>query len=536
MKVLFWGVSPWANSGYGVATRNLVPQLQKGHEVAVFAYAGLGSADREFNGAPVFRNPERDWGLTWIGHYCSQFEPDIVISWFDPWVVKDLIPSEVSDRLVTYAIIDSSPLSPPLKLCLEASKRVVPPSYWSKRVIEQAGLAPEDPIYHGVSTRTFYPQDKLECRRKLGLPEDSFIFFLVGTNLGMRKNIPNTMRAFKDFLDRCPEARRDSLLILHTHPLPGDGGYNLGEIWGDALKGPAENILFTRPDDYVLGISDEQMARRYGASDILVLCSMGEGFGFPVIEAGACGVPAIATNYSALPELVQGRGYLVNVAESIPLPLTSSWQAIPSTEDISRKMEYAYYHREEVKALGEKAREFALTLDWDIIGEKWRRLLSDIEVTPAPAVSGLTLDIGCGSHCRGDYGLDLTFETTATEHLDKLVGETRPDARLIKHDLNDGSLPFGDGMFDKVLAIHSLEHLRSPFNVLKEVKRVLKPDGRFICAVPNPRGNNADMIDKTHLYSFTSDALSNLLSQFFVVKKIDFVQRGMDILAEARKE
>jgi SAM-dependent methyltransferase len=53
-------------------------------------------------------------------------------------------------------------------------------------------------------------------------------------------------------------------------------------------------------------------------------------------------------------------------------------------------------------------------------------------------------------------------------------------------DLDHQPLPFDDGRFDLVLMTEVLEHVFAPpSGVLKEVRRVLRPDGRLILSVPN---------------------------------------------------
>jgi len=51
-------------------------------------------------------------------------------------------------------------------------------------------------------------------------------------------------------------------------------------------------------------LSGDDLVRWYSAADIAVVPSMFEGFGFPAAEAMACGIPVIAFNAGALPELV----------------------------------------------------------------------------------------------------------------------------------------------------------------------------------------------------------------------------------------
>ena len=50
------------------------------------------------------------------------------------------------------------------------------------------------------------------------------------------------------------------------------------------------------------GTSEEKLVEEYNASDFFVTPTLSEGFGLPIIEAMACGLPVVAANVSCLPE------------------------------------------------------------------------------------------------------------------------------------------------------------------------------------------------------------------------------------------
>lgn len=52
----------------------------------------------------------------------------------------------------------------------------------------------------------------------------------------------------------------------------------------------------------------------------------------------------------------------------------------------------------------------------------------------------------------------------------------------------DEELPLPDSAVDRVLLVHSLEHAENPRETLKEIWRVLSPNGRVVIVVPNRRG------------------------------------------------
>lgn len=57
------------------------------------------------------------------------------------------------------------------------------------------------------------------------------------------------------------------------------------------------------------------------------------------------------------------------------------------------------------------------------------------------------------------------------------------DAKFLRLDAH--YLPFEDGSFDSVLITEVLEHVYSPYRVLEEIYRVLKPGGKLILSIPN---------------------------------------------------
>jgi SAM-dependent methyltransferase len=101
------------------------------------------------------------------------------------------------------------------------------------------------------------------------------------------------------------------------------------------------------------------------------------------------------------------------------------------------------------------------------------------------------LDLGCGHQilpswvgadepklvkkCRSVTGIDLDFPS--------LVKNRIFSGRVAMADLE--KIPFADQSFDLVTANMVVEHLGDPLQVLSEVKRVLRPGGRFLYHTPN---------------------------------------------------
>lgn len=55
----------------------------------------------------------------------------------------------------------------------------------------------------------------------------------------------------------------------------------------------------------------------------------------------------------------------------------------------------------------------------------------------------------------------------------------------VEHNLNTFPYPFEDNHFDYIEAFHVLEHLDRPFDVMRELHRLLKPEGKLVVKVPH---------------------------------------------------
>ena len=94
-------------------------------------------------------------------------------------------------------------------------------------------------------------------------------------------------------------------------------------------------------------LSADDLARRYSAAEIAVTPSTYEGFGFPAAEAMACGIPVVATNAGALPEIVKDGQTGILVPPRDPYALASAIKLLLSDEPLRRRMGEA--GRERVK-------------------------------------------------------------------------------------------------------------------------------------------------------------------------------------------
>jgi glycosyltransferase involved in cell wall biosynthesis len=202
---------------------------------------------------------------------------------------------DVSYKYIPNMISKRNLMSITLQLTLNARKavKIITVSENSKKDIVNFFHIPEEKIeviYEGVDN-SFRPvrdeQKKKEIGEKYGLP-DKFILY-VGTYLP-HKNLETLLYAYRDV--------KKQLKIPHSLVLAGNKGRNYEEISRLISK------LDLGKDVKTIGfVPDEDLPSVYSLSDLFVFPSHYEGFGLPLLEAMACGVPVISSDASCLPEI-----------------------------------------------------------------------------------------------------------------------------------------------------------------------------------------------------------------------------------------
>jgi len=393
MRIIWYANAPWINSGYGIVCRNVVTRLQKKHDIAIQCNYGLYGNEIVWNGIKCFpaKQPSSDLFsastkacFSALEKNMKSWKGDVAILHYDTWVNSDqLITTGIP--YVPYAPIDGYPVSPLIIDGFKTANKIVVYCDWAKKILKEDYDIDAFAIPHGIDPTVFYPvandDNKKICRRKFGLSETQMIFTCIGSNNGTRKGFAETMEAYGNFLHKHPEAVKDTRLYMHTDYVGFGGGYNLYNLC--QLFGIAANVKFTTPSSYE-NITSDDVADLYRASDVLLNCSHGEGFGIPIIEASACGIPVVATDFTSMTELVKGHGMLVRPSGRMLQNMDYTYHAIPFVPDIVKAMETYYEDWKGSRALlkehGESGAKIAREkYNWDDIIIKWEELLKVIE-------------------------------------------------------------------------------------------------------------------------------------------------------------
>lgn len=181
---------------------------------------------------------------------------------------------------------------------MRAAAAVIAVSDSTRRdLLERLGLAPEQVfvVHEGLDHDLFRPVS----RRPIDEP---YVLF-VGSEQP-RKNLITLLRAFA----RLTGDRRAGRLRLVKVGAPGDGEAPFHEPTRRAV---AELGLDGRVH-FAGEVPDSDLPAYYSGAECLVLPSRAEGFGFPPLEAMACGCPVVVSTAGALPEIVGDAGLQVD--------------------------------------------------------------------------------------------------------------------------------------------------------------------------------------------------------------------------------
>ena len=237
-----------------------------------------------------------------------------------------------------------------LPRALAAAARVIVPSrYTRERVVATCSVDPTkvDVVPHGVASVFTPGEPNAAALDRIGA--DRPYVLTVGT-LQPRKNLAAALAAFE---------RVVSQGFPHMLVVAGARGWRDDAVV-DMLREPS-----VRARVRVLGgVTDEELVELYRGADCLLFPSLYEGFGFPALEAMACGTPTICASRTSLPEVAGDAAVLIDPDDADAFAAALA-EVLSSTA-----------RREELAAAGlARAREFSWERCADLTVAAYRRAL-----------------------------------------------------------------------------------------------------------------------------------------------------------------
>ena len=131
-------------------------------------------------------------------------------------------------------------------------------------------------------------------------------------------------------------------------------------------------------------------------------------------------------------------------------------------------------------------------------------------------VKGYVLDVACGTgygtvylspKCDHAVGVDISKKAL------NIATSRNSRSENVSFILADATeLPFSDNKFDTVISFETIEHIKDYQKFLMEIKRVLKPNGIFVCSTPNVKYTQHPIY---HIKEFYPDEFFRVIQKFF---------------------
>ena len=309
-RVLYCG-DAFVQTGFGRVAEYLLPALAEKHEVHVLATNYHGDHDEEaikYKTYPAMVHGSDPFGSHRIAELVQTIKPDLVWVTNDLWVAINLwgvvktLRETIPFKFFVYTPIDSYGIFPELNGPVSEWDGLATYTEFGKEELVKMGYEkPIAVIPHGTDFTKFFPIDPLECRRDLGVPEDTFIVFN-GNRNQPRKRIDLTIKGFIEFAKDKPDAR------LWLNMGAKDMGWELIPLFKrvarDTGYDAAGKLILTSPHFSTHNcLPIEQLNKVYNCVDIGLNTCIGEGWGLVNSEHAATGVAQVVPDHISLKEI-----------------------------------------------------------------------------------------------------------------------------------------------------------------------------------------------------------------------------------------
>jgi D-inositol-3-phosphate glycosyltransferase len=385
---LLWCGDIVAMTGFSRVTENVISRLKDDFEIVVLGNNWWGDPTPLQEAYKMYPSSNRHqtapFGEQRIREIVEREQPDVVFTINDMWIINEQY-RQIQDlhkqgkfKFVGYAPMDSYGWIGCLDETANDWDAIISYTEFGAHEFVKGGIyKPIAVIPHGVTPGQFYPMDRNECRRKLGLKEDIFIVFN-GNRNQFRKRQDITIKAFAKFAVNKPEAQ------LYLHMGLKDQGWDLMGVFAREMSkvglDPNGRIIMTTQSDGPPNVSVEMLNTIYNACDVGVNTCKGEGWGLVNFEHAACGVPQVVPDHTSCKEIFEGYGELIrcdhvdvdtNYAREMPCP---------SSDHLAEILDYLYQDQSVREWVGTRCRQRVMDtqFSWDTVASQFGGIFEEV--------------------------------------------------------------------------------------------------------------------------------------------------------------
>lgn len=435
-KILMCSEASYLQTGYSNYAKEILTRLHKTekYELAEFASYGL-LGDQRAKSIPWKLYPnavnssdkrhkeyssavDNAFGKWRFDRVVFDFKPDIVFDIRDFWMNSYQCKSVFRPcfNWVVMPTVDSAPQQEGWLDIYKQADAVLGYSEWAGEILKSQSNNTINYVGEaspGVDLEVFKNFNKTKCKESLGISEDMLIIGSVMRNQ-KRKLLPDLFRSLRMLLDYYDANNNDigKNVYLYLHTSYPDMGWDIPALLKENKV--ANRVLFTylckncdkahsstfshaikhcphcgsmackfpSAND---GVSNEQLSIIYNAFDVYVQYAICEGFGIPQVEAGACGIPIMSVDYSAMSDIVKKlNGYPIRVERFFKELETEAYRAYPDNQQLVDKLiEFLGLPSPIRSKKGFETRKLTEQYyNWDNIAKKWEETFDSILANP----------------------------------------------------------------------------------------------------------------------------------------------------------
>lgn len=355
-------------------------------------------------------NPSYQFGEFSFDNVCIDFKPHIVIDIRDFWMMEfeERSPLRKNFAWLIMPTVDAELQHEQWLATYKEADAVLTYTDWSKDLLhkESGGKIKVSGTASPAASKSFVPMNNVDVRKSLGLEN----YKIIGTVMRnqRRKLYPTLFKAFREYLDET--GVNDTILYCHTsYPDMGwdiprlINHYNLSSkviftyvcascghafpnFFNDALSTCKKcGKLSAGLSNVQRGVDDNILSLIINLFDIYIQLSNSEGFGMPQVEAAACGIPVMSTDYSAMSDIVRKlNGFPIDIIDKVPEVETGCLRAIPSISSIKNIWKKFFLEMSDEDRLNLKTLSYQGFINnynsWDKTAVSWMKILDTIDV------------------------------------------------------------------------------------------------------------------------------------------------------------
>jgi len=236
-------------------------------------------------------------------------KPDVILTVGDYWDFYYMqalkIKTNYSFKWIAYLTIEFEEIDERVNSVFRYADVMAVPTNLGRAALESASGKPITVIPYGVDPKfRKFSEDERRALREERDCVGKTRFITVAQNT-WRKNLPALAQAVKLICHRDPERKMQFYVHANIDGLDSQEAslYDLRTIV--QKLGVEDWFVFPEEDASIFNApNDDYLINEYNASDYFVSPSTCEGYGLPLLEAMACGLPVIANGASVMPELI----------------------------------------------------------------------------------------------------------------------------------------------------------------------------------------------------------------------------------------